>query len=126
MSESEVVSVFNSRIYNDEIIKTVATKKIDKKLIIEDFPQINGAEITLTDEDHTSGNLIRKALLADPVVEFAGYRMPHPLENRMIFKIKLKDGVRVKPLNVFINAINRVQVELRLIQNELEAALSGK
>lgn len=33
------------------------------------------------------GNLIRMQLHADRFVVFAGYRIPHPLENKMVVKV---------------------------------------
>ena len=36
--------------------------------------------------------LMARSLLADGRVLFAGYRMPHPLENRMLIKIKTRPG----------------------------------
>jgi DNA-directed RNA polymerase subunit L len=35
-----------------------------------------------------------RSLLADGRVLFAGYRMPHPLENRMIIKVKTRPGYK--------------------------------
>jgi DNA-directed RNA polymerase subunit L len=38
--------------------------------------------------------LSHRSLLADGRVLFAGYRMPHPLENRMIIKVKTRPGYK--------------------------------
>lgn len=38
-------------------------------------------------EDHTLGNLLQGELLNDPDVVFAGYSVPHPLENIMVLEI---------------------------------------
>lgn len=43
--------------------------------------RINQALVTIQDEDHTLGNIVRYQLLHDKNVKFAGYRKPHPLEN---------------------------------------------
>ncbi|GFH17575.1 DNA-directed RNA polymerase II, 13.6 kDa polypeptide [Haematococcus lacustris] len=37
-------------------------------------------------EDHTMGNLLRMQLHADKSVVFAGYRIPHPLDAKMVVK----------------------------------------
>ena len=58
----------------------------------EDTKIADAGTFTLLKEDHTLGNIIRMSLLADGRVLFAGYRMPHPLENRMIIKIKVRPG----------------------------------
>ena len=48
--------------------------------------KINIALVTITDEDHTLGNVVRYSLLKDKSVKFAGYRKPHPLENKIEIK----------------------------------------
>lgn len=58
----------------------------------EDTKIADAGTFTLLKEDHTLGNIIRMSLLADGRVLFAGYRMPHPLENRMVIKIKVRPG----------------------------------
>jgi DNA-directed RNA polymerase II subunit RPB11 len=41
-------------------------------------------------EDHTVANLLREKLLDDDKVIFAGYRVPHPLENRYEVRVQAK------------------------------------
>ena len=60
----------------------------------EDQKIADAGTFTLLKEDHTLGNIIRMSLLADGRVLFAGYRMPHPLENRMLIKIKTRPGYK--------------------------------
>ena len=60
----------------------------------EDQKIADAGTFTLLKEDHTLGNIIRMSLLADGRVLFAGYRMPHPLENRMVIKVKTRPGYR--------------------------------
>lgn len=43
-------------------------------------------------EDHTLGNLLRMQLLKDPNIIFAGYKVPHPLENRVELKVQSKEN----------------------------------
>lgn len=40
----------------------------------------NAATFQLRKEDHTMGNLLRHQLLRNDHVHFAGYQLPHPLE----------------------------------------------
>ncbi|WRT67109.1 uncharacterized protein IL334_004075 [Kwoniella shivajii] len=56
--------------------------------ITEDAKIPNAATILLRKQDHTLGNMIRAQLLLDPTVLFAGYKVPHPLENDIIIKIQ--------------------------------------
>jgi len=61
----------------------------EKPLRIEEDAKVpNAATFTLRKQDHTLGNMIRSQLLLDPTVLFAGYKVPHPLENDIIIKIQ--------------------------------------
>eukprot|EP00729_Bicosta_minor_P016665 gene16665-25622_t len=55
--------------------------KADPKLL-------NAATFTIAKEDHTLGNLLATQLLHDPKVLYAGYKVPHPLENHIELKIQ--------------------------------------
>jgi len=39
-------------------------------------------------ESHTLGNALRTAVLQNPQVVFCGYSMPHPAEDKMLFRIQ--------------------------------------
>ena len=43
-----------------------------------------------TKQTNSLGNLLRCKLLEDPRVLFAGYQMPHPLENIMHVKVQVR------------------------------------
>ncbi|WVF72136.1 hypothetical protein IAT40_006948 [Kwoniella sp. CBS 6097] len=61
----------------------------EKPLTITEDPKIpNAATVLLRKQDHTLGNMIRAQLMLDPTVLFAGYKVPHPLENDIIIKIQ--------------------------------------
>ena len=63
-----------------------------QKVTIND-EKIEGMSIlNIQDEDHTLGNVIRLQLLRDRSVKFAGYRKPHPLENRIELKCQTNVG----------------------------------
>ncbi|CAN6458454.1 unnamed protein product [Victoria cruziana] len=58
---------------------------------------------SLSNEDHTLGNSVRFVLNQDPRVEFCGYSIPHPSENRVNIRVQttgepakdvLKDGLQ--------------------------------
>ena len=38
-------------------------------------------------QDHTLGNVVRYKLLKDTRVRFAGYKKPHPLEERIELRV---------------------------------------
>lgn len=84
----------------------------------EDQKIADAGTFTLLKEDHTLGNIIRMSLLADGRVLFAGYRMPHPLENRMLIKIKTRPGY--KPVSVLLEHLHLLKVEVGLLQTQFE------
>jgi len=49
-------------------------------------------KIEIIGEGHTFCNLLRDFLLRNPNVEFAAYRIDHPLVSNPIFYVKTKDG----------------------------------
>jgi len=53
-------------------------------------------KISILNEDHTLGNLITHGLQTHPEISFAGYNIPHPLENTLIFDFKVKSNNIVK------------------------------
>uniref|UniRef100_A0A8C9PMT0 DNA-directed RNA polymerase RBP11-like dimerisation domain-containing protein n=1 Tax=Spermophilus dauricus TaxID=99837 RepID=A0A8C9PMT0_SPEDA len=48
----------------------------------------NACLFTINKEDHTLGNIIKSQLLKDPQVLFAGYKVPHPLEHKIIIRVQ--------------------------------------
>ncbi len=44
----------------------------------------------LHEEDHTLGNSLRYMIMKNPEVEFCGYTVPHPSENKINFRIQTK------------------------------------
>ncbi|KAF6012338.1 RNA polymerase subunit AC19 [Brettanomyces bruxellensis] len=46
------------------------------------------AAFQIIDEDHTLGNALRYMIMKNPEVEFCGYSIPHPSENKMNIRIQ--------------------------------------
>lgn len=42
----------------------------------------------IVDEDHTLGNALRYLIMKNPEVEFCGYSIPHPSENKLNLRIQ--------------------------------------
>jgi len=55
-------------------------------------------KIEIVGEGHTFCNLLRDFLLKDPDVEFAAYRIDHPLVSNPVFYVRTKDGDPEKAL----------------------------
>jgi len=105
---SDIEKQIYIRRYNDPIIKLTSEVSEDsdkglaiyKKVIFKNIDDYS-MEITLLNGDHTIANLIQKSLVKDNRVEFIGYRMIHPLENRIVIKLKLtesKNSIKPKEL----------------------------
>jgi DNA-directed RNA polymerase subunit L len=60
--------------------------------LLKNLPDNNNlqGELILNNMDHTIGNLLSKGLQGHSSVEFAGYNMPHPLDNNIVLSFKLK------------------------------------
>lgn len=54
---------------------------------------MNVITLTIEDCDHTVGNLLRSKLLQSPEVEFAGYKITHPLENKIVVELKTIENI---------------------------------
>jgi len=88
-----------------------------KKVEYEKDPRVlDAGTFTVQREDHTLGNLIRVKLLEDKEVSFAGYKIPHPLEYRMLFK------VQTRPISDPVKAMVKATSELALEIETIKAA----
>ena len=56
--------------------------------ILRDQKMINSCTYILHLEDHTIGDLLRIYLLKKKEVKFAGYKMPHPLVDKIEIKVQ--------------------------------------
>ncbi|CAD6185623.1 unnamed protein product [Caenorhabditis auriculariae] len=56
--------------------------------------------VILHEEDHTIGNALKHLLCQNPEVEFCGYNVPHPLEDKILLRIQTKIGSNALPFLV--------------------------
>mmetsp|Transcript_19642 Transcript_19642/g.75373 ORF Transcript_19642/g.75373 Transcript_19642/m.75373 type:complete len:123 (-) Transcript_19642:34-402(-) len=90
-----------------------------KKVTVEaDTKVTNAANFHVQLEDHTLGNIIRMQLLRDPKVVFAGYKIPHPLENRLIVKVQTTEDS--SPVDAMAGAIRDLHKELVSISEKFK------
>eukprot|EP00192_Tetraselmis_astigmatica_P017843 CAMPEP_0117677866 /NCGR_PEP_ID=MMETSP0804-20121206/16971_1 /TAXON_ID=1074897 /ORGANISM="Tetraselmis astigmatica, Strain CCMP880" /LENGTH=115 /DNA_ID=CAMNT_0005487173 /DNA_START=168 /DNA_END=512 /DNA_ORIENTATION=+ len=87
----------------------------------------NAATVMVEREDHTIGNIVRMQLHLDPDVVFAGYRIPHPLEHKLEFKVHTNG--KITPLDAVSGSLTDLQTELKDIrqqfQDEVDKATSA-
>ena len=75
------------------------SKTAEEKLVIDQNEKDKTcATYTFYDEDHTLGNTIRYLLVKRKDVEFCGYTIPHPSENKMNLRLQTicKDTINLK------------------------------
>ncbi|KAL7422299.1 DNA-directed RNA polymerase II core subunit [Cryptotrichosporon argae] len=93
----------SGRINQPNRVETWLLQEGEKPLTItEDAKLANAATIELKPADHTLGNMLRAQLLLDPTVLFAGYKLPHPLEN--IISLKIQTDERSNPADALKRA----------------------
>jgi len=74
--------------------------------------------IEVSGDGHSLCNLMQEALLEDPSVEIAGYHRVHPLSDRFIIYVRVRDG---DPDEAFLRAVERLRerlTELRSLVGE--------
>jgi DNA-directed RNA polymerase II subunit RPB11 len=77
----------------------------------------NAGSFMMLQEDHTMGNLLRMQLHADRHVTFAGYRIPHPLEPKLVVRVQT-NGVKT-PVQAVEHALEDLRSEVPCLQCEL-------
>ncbi|MEQ2204118.1 DNA-directed RNA polymerase II subunit RPB11-a [Xenoophorus captivus] len=97
----------------------------EKKISISKDTKVpNACLFTLNKEDHTLGNIIRAQLLKDPQVLFAGYKVPHPLEHKIVIRVQTTPDY--SPQEAFTNAITDLISELSLLEERFRVAIKDK
>ncbi len=84
---------------------------------------INSATYRIELEDHTIGDLLRIYLLKNKDVKFAGYRVPHPLDD--ILEIKVQTTVE-DTNNVVRETIKGLDKELWELEKDFDKVLIEK
>jgi len=81
----------------------------------------NRLEIEIPNEDHTVGNLLRTALLANKHVKFAGYQVIHPLIGGI--KLVVQTDEETKPRSALVKALSDTETETKEFRDKLKKAL---
>ena len=91
---------------------------LDKFIIlIPDDNSISG-KILLDDAEHTLGTLIASGLQNHKKVKFAGYNMPHLLDNKILFHYELEEAYNIK--DILIDVVNKFKKTFKIIDNLIE------
>ncbi|XP_022643445.1 DNA-directed RNA polymerase II subunit RPB11-like isoform X1 [Varroa jacobsoni] len=99
-------------------------RRIQSAYLTEDIQVPNASIFTINKEDHTLGNMIRAQLLKDPLVTFAGYKNPHPLEHKILLRVQTTPDST--PVEALKSAINDLMSELSLFEERFQEAYKEK
>eukprot|EP00039_Didymoeca_costata_P019687 m.338556 g.338556 ORF g.338556 m.338556 type:complete len:130 (+) comp18460_c0_seq1:113-502(+) len=95
----------------------------EKKIVmVTDVRIVNAATFTINKEDHTLGNLLATQLLQDPRVLYAGYKVPHPLENHI--EIRIQVAPDYTPQAALQTAINDCISQIQQIGESFKASVA--
>ena len=81
----------------------------------------NFATITVMEEDHTLGNIVRQQILTDRRTRFAGYRKPHPLFD--LVEIKVQSNEEAEPFQLVNDACRSLIQHVEAMETSFENAL---
>lgn len=84
---------------------------------------INSVTYKIPLEDHTVGDLIRIYLLKNKEVKFAGYRVPHPLDDVLEVKVQTSSEDTNK---VVKETLRKLQLDLFQLENDFEQLAKEK
>jgi DNA-directed RNA polymerase II subunit RPB11 len=84
----------------------------------------NAGKFIIEREDHTLGNLVRMQLLEDHRVDFAGYRMQHPLEHKIF--VQVHTTAETNPADAMITACNSLIDKLNRMEEKFDAEVRRK
>ncbi|XP_064614499.1 DNA-directed RNA polymerases I and III subunit RPAC2-like [Liolophura sinensis] len=59
-------------------------------------------------EDHTLGNALRFMLIKNPDVDFCGYSVPHPSEEKINLRIQTKEKPATEVLKEALTSLNQL------------------
>ena len=79
-------------------------------------------KLEVSGDGHSLCSLIQEGLLEDPAVEIAGYHRVHPLSDRFIIYVRVKEG---DPDEAVMRAVERVKGRLKELRSLVGEAFGG-
>uniref|UniRef100_A0AC34PYK5 DNA-directed RNA polymerase RBP11-like dimerisation domain-containing protein n=2 Tax=Panagrolaimus sp. JU765 TaxID=591449 RepID=A0AC34PYK5_9BILA len=105
----------------------MSTKSFEGRLEILDKEQFykdpTMLSLLIQGEDHTLGNAMSHALNDMEGVEFAGYNVPHPLEDAIMFRVQTKKGYNA--MKVMLQAIDMLECTFESVNTKFSESLEG-
>lgn len=87
-----------------------------------DLRQEQSGIFTIWLEDHTVGHALRRILHKNPNVIFAGYRIPHPLEHKMVIRVQTRN--KETPLSAMKLALRVLNEQSQRLTQVFDKAVS--
>ncbi|KAL9246986.1 hypothetical protein vseg_020462 [Gypsophila vaccaria] len=106
----------------DRYERFVVPEGVSKVSYERDTKILNAASFTIEREDHTIGNLLRMQLHRDPNVLFAGYKLPHPLQYKIL--VRIHTSPQSSPPQSYNQALSDLDKELDCLKSAFEADLA--
>jgi DNA-directed RNA polymerase II subunit RPB11 len=91
--------------------------------VLKGQKMVNSVTYRIPLEDHTVGDLLRIYLLKNAEVKFAGYRVPHPLDDVLEVKVQTAAEDTGKTVR---DTLRRLQMDLFTLENDFESAASTR
>ncbi|KAJ2756388.1 DNA-directed RNA polymerase II core subunit [Coemansia aciculifera] len=94
---------------------------VRKISIVKDPKMANCLQFNIQREDHTIANILRYQLLKHPLVLFAAYRSPHPLEYYV--ELKVQTTAKTTPIEVMRESIQSLMIEYGNIRSAFDTEI---
>ena len=113
--------ILNDKI--DKLINNITNETFTFKFVENSK---NLYDIQIENEKHTIGNLIQALFYNifirkdnSSKISYVGYRVEHPLEELVIFRIQLNDKIKKEQINsIFIDGLEEIQSQIRKLNKE--------
>jgi DNA-directed RNA polymerase II subunit RPB11 len=104
-------------------VDTISCQIVCRVEYVPDTKVANAATFEIQREDHTVGDPLVMQLHEDPTVAFAAYKIPHPLEHRLLIRVKTSSSAST-PIGVYNNAIDSLSKEILSIKEQFRDSVS--
>mmetsp|Transcript_49416 Transcript_49416/g.92623 ORF Transcript_49416/g.92623 Transcript_49416/m.92623 type:complete len:199 (+) Transcript_49416:74-670(+) len=99
-----------------------ADGKIRRIHVLPDEKVANAVLFHIWLEDHTLGNILRMELLRNEAVLFAGYKVPHPLNN--MIELRVQTTPASSPEAALRRAVANLRTECKSMLNQFDEGLA--
>ena len=102
----------------DKLIENISDKEYVE--IIKADTLMNAYDIVINNEEHTLGNIIQYYLYNNYKesgrINFSGYKIPHPLENKLVIRVDLNQQSDNNSDNLIIDLLNDI---IKIIKSDI-------